>query len=211
MHLVLQNLTAAVQLVDSVQSSTVDTLFNLFDQNHNGTIELCEVSWGLHKLKPQMPQEDARQQALQHFLLFDQGEHRCAPSSLPMQGLSICLSDSNDKTTQKFVAACTTVASMIISRALCCRHLDKQDFTVFLQRYCLLSDTKLSEIADDMIAKLSQPDRPSDSAATSEDAMQLQMQAVSTHQVHFLASRRLISRLYALHTLTILTPCTHVT
>ena len=69
--------------------------------------------------------------------------------------------------------------------ALCCRHLDKQDFTVFLQRYCLLSDTKLSEIADDMISKLSQPDRPSDS--TSEDAMQLQMQAVSTHQVCFLA------------------------
>lgn len=70
-------------------------------------------------------------------------------------------------------------------RGLCCRNLDKQDFTVFLQRYCLLSDTKLSEIADDMIAKLSQPDRPADSAATSEDAMQQQMQAVSTHQVHF--------------------------
>ena len=61
-----------------MQSSTVDTLFNLFDQNHNGTIELCEVSWGLHKLKPQMPPEDARQQALQHFLLFDQGEQRSA-------------------------------------------------------------------------------------------------------------------------------------
>lgn len=87
MHVVLQNLTAAVQLVDSVQSSTVDTLFNLFDQNHNGTIELCEVSWGLHKLKPQMPQEDARQQALQHFLLFDQGEQRFAPPTLIMQGL----------------------------------------------------------------------------------------------------------------------------
>ena len=82
LHPVLQNLTAAVQLVDSVQSSTVDTLFNLFDQNRNGTIELCEVSWGLHKLKPQMPQEDARQQALQHFLLFDQGEQRFAPSIL---------------------------------------------------------------------------------------------------------------------------------
>lgn len=75
---VMQNLTAAVQLVDSVQSSTVDTLFNLFDQNNNGTIELCEVSWGLHKLKPQVAQEDARQQALQHFLLFDHGEPRCA-------------------------------------------------------------------------------------------------------------------------------------
>ncbi len=72
----MQNLTAAVQLVDSVQSSTVDTLFNLFDKNQNGTIELCEVSWGLHKLKPQLQQEDARQQALKHFLLFDQGEHR---------------------------------------------------------------------------------------------------------------------------------------
>lgn len=72
----MQNLTAAVQLVDSVQSSTVDTLFNLFDQNQNGTIELCEVAWGLHKLKPQLPQEAARQQALQHFLLFDHGEQR---------------------------------------------------------------------------------------------------------------------------------------
>lgn len=86
MHVALQNLTAAVQLVDSVQSSTVDTLFNLFDQNHNGTIELCEVSWGLHKLKPQMPQEDARQQALQHFLLFDQGEQRFAPPTLTHAG-----------------------------------------------------------------------------------------------------------------------------
>ena len=207
MHLVLQNLTAAVQLVDSVQSSTVDTLFNLFDQNRNGTIELCEVSWGLHKLKPQMPQEDARQQALQHFLLFDQGEQRFAP--LSMQGLSVFLSDPNDKTTRKFVVACITVASMIISHALCCRHLDKQDFTVFLQRYCLLSDTKLSEIADDMIAKLSQPDRPSDSAATSDDAMQLQMQAVSTHQVRFLASLRLISSLYALQISIALPLCIH--
>lgn len=34
-----------------------------------------------------------------------------------------------------------------------------------------------------MIAKLSQPDRPSDAAAASEDAMQLQMQALSAHQV----------------------------
>ncbi|DBB17854.1 hypothetical protein WJX82_011681 [Trebouxia sp. C0006] len=131
-----KNLTAAVQLVDSVQSSTVDTLFNLFDKNQNGTIEICEVSWGLHKLKPQLPQEDARQQALKHFLLFDQGEHR---------------------------------------------HLDKQDFTVFLQRYCLLSDTKLSEIADDMITKLSQPDKQSET--TSDDAMQLQLEALSAHQV----------------------------
>ena len=65
-----------MQLVDSVQSSTVDILFNLFDQNQNGTIELCEVSWGVHKLKPQVSQEDARQQALEHFLLFDQGEQR---------------------------------------------------------------------------------------------------------------------------------------
>lgn len=81
----LQNLTAAVQLVDSVQTSTVDTLFRLFDRNQNGTIELGEVSWGLHKLKPQLPQEDARQQALQHFLLFDQGENRsaCAPYTQP--------------------------------------------------------------------------------------------------------------------------------
>ena len=113
MCICLQNLTAAVQLVDSVQSSTVDTLFNLFDQNHNGTIELCEVSWGLHKLKPQMPQEDARQQALQHFLLFDQGEQRWhfTPS---MQGLSASLSYPNDKSTWKFVATCIFVAFMII-------------------------------------------------------------------------------------------------
>ena len=96
---VVQNLTAAVQLVDSVQSSTVDTLFNLFDQNHNGTIELCEVSWGLHKLKPQMPQDDARQQALQHFLLFDYEESRCALTIRPHTQcvrlpfcLSVCLS-----------------------------------------------------------------------------------------------------------------------
>ncbi|KAL3158271.1 hypothetical protein ABBQ38_010519 [Trebouxia sp. C0009 RCD-2024] len=148
-----KNLTAAVQLVDSVQSSTVDTLFNLFDQNHNGTIELCEVSWGLHKLKPQLPPEDARQQALQHFLLFDQGEQR---------------------------------------------HLDKQDFTVFLQRYCLLSDTKLSEIADDMIAKLSQPDRPSESAAASEDAIQQQMQAVSAHQVTEVYQERRLDAVFAM-------------
>ena len=100
------------------------------------------------------------------------------------------------------MAACVTVTLMIISCPLCCRHLDKQDFTVFLQRYCLLSDTKLSEIADDMIAKLSQPDRASDSAATSEDAMQLQMQAVSTHQVHLFASLRL----HALQTLMVLAP-----
>ena len=72
---------------------------------------------------------------------------------------------------------------LLILCTLWCRHLDKQDFTVFLQRYCLLSDTKLSEIADDMIAKLSQPDRPSESATASEDAMQQQMQAVSAHQV----------------------------
>jgi len=62
-----------------------------------------------------------------------------------------------------------------------CRHLDKQDFTVFLQRYCLLSDTKLSEIADDMITKLSQPDKQSET--TSDDAMQLQLEALSAHQV----------------------------
>lgn len=93
MHLALQNLTAAVQLVDSVQSSTVDTLFNLFDQNHNGTIELCEVSWGLHKLKPQMPQEDARQQALQHFLLFDQEEQRSASFAVLMQGMFVVRHD----------------------------------------------------------------------------------------------------------------------
>lgn len=131
-----KNLTAAVQLVDSVQSSTVDTLFRLFDQNNNGTIELCEVSWGLHKLKPQLPQEDARQQALEHFLLFDQGEQR---------------------------------------------HLNRHDFSVFLQRYCLLSDTKLPDIADDMIQKLSQPDQQSDTPSDAD--VQLQLQALSTQQV----------------------------
>ena len=72
----LQNLTAAVQLVDSVQSPTVDTLFALFDRNQNGSIELCEVSWGLSKLKPQLPLEDARQEALDLFLLFDHKEDR---------------------------------------------------------------------------------------------------------------------------------------
>lgn len=65
--------------------------------------------------------------------------------------------------------------------SLHCRHLDKQDFTVFLQRYCLLSDTKLSEIADDMISKLSQPDKQPET--TSDDAMQLQLEALSAHQV----------------------------
>ena len=80
------------------------------------------------------------------------------------------------------------MSALLMLYALWCRHLDKQDFTVFLQRYCLLSDTKLSEIADDMIAKLSQPDRPSESATASEDAMQQQMQAVSAHQVFFSAA-----------------------
>lgn len=145
-----KNLTAAVQLVDSVQSSTVDTLFNLFDQNQNGTIELCEVSWGVHKLKPQVSQEDARQQALEHFLLFDQGEQR---------------------------------------------HLDKSDFTVFLQRYCLLSDTKLSEIADDMIAMLSQPDKQSDA---SDDDVQQQLQALSAHQVTEVYQERRLDAVFAM-------------
>ena len=87
----MQNLTAAVQLVDSVQSSTVDTLFKLFDQNSNGTIELGEVSWGLHKLKPQLPQEDARQQALEHFMLFDQGEQMSeAMTFLKYECLNCC-------------------------------------------------------------------------------------------------------------------------
>ena len=72
----LQNLTAAVQLVDSVQTSTVDTLFTLFDRNQNGSIELSEVSWGLSKLKPQLPLETARQEALDLFLLFDHKEDR---------------------------------------------------------------------------------------------------------------------------------------
>lgn len=145
-----KNLTAAVQLVDSVQSSTVDILFNLFDQNQNGTIELCEVSWGVHKLKPQVSQEDARQQALEHFLLFDQGEQR---------------------------------------------HLDKSDFTVFLQRYCLLSDTKLSEIADDMIAMLSQPDKQSDA---SDDDVQQQLQALSAHQVTEVYQERRLDAVFAM-------------
>ena len=72
----MQNLTAAVQLVDSVQTSTVDTLFTLFDRNQNDSIELSEVSWGLSKLKPQLPLETARQEALDLFLLFDHKEDR---------------------------------------------------------------------------------------------------------------------------------------
>lgn len=55
------------------------------------------------------------------------------------------------------------------------------EFTVFLQRYCLLSDTKLSEMADDMISKLSLPDKQPEAA--SDDAMQLQLEALSAHQV----------------------------
>ena len=50
---------------------------------------------------------------------------------------------------------------------------------MFLQRYCLLSDTKLSEIADDMIQRLSQPDRE---AVPSDDAMQQQLHALSAQQ-----------------------------
>ena len=76
-RLLTQNLTAAVQLVDSVQSSTVDTLYKLFDRNKNGVVELSEVSWGLCKLKPQLPLEAARQEALDLFLLFDHEEDRC--------------------------------------------------------------------------------------------------------------------------------------
>lgn len=60
-----------------------------------------------------------------------------------------------------------------------CRHLDKLEFTTFLQRYCLLSDTKLSDIADDMISRLSAPD----SGAFSEDDMMQQLQALSAQQV----------------------------
>ena len=62
-----------------------------------------------------------------------------------------------------------------------CRQLDKLEFTVFLQRYCLLSDTKLSEMADDMISKLSLSDKQPE--ASSDDAIQLQLEAVSAHQV----------------------------
>ena len=72
------------------------------------------------------------------------------------------------------------ISDGIILGCLSCRHLDKSDFTVFLQRYCLLSDTKLSEIADDMIAMLSQPDKQSDA---SDDDVQQQLQALSAHQV----------------------------
>ena len=39
-----------------------------------------------------------------------------------------------------------------------------------------------------MITRLSQPDRPSDAAAASEDAMQQQMQALSAHQVLLITS-----------------------
>ena len=64
---------------------------------------------------------------------------------------------------------------------LSCRHLNRNDFSVFLQRYCLLSDTKLPDIADDMIQKLSQPDQQSDTPSDAD--VQLQLQALSTQQV----------------------------
>lgn len=77
-------------------------------------------------------------------------------------------------------------SASIISHSFCflclCavhRQLSKAEFTVFLQRYCLLSDTKLSDIADDMIKRLSLPDKED---APSEDAMQEQLHAVSAQQ-----------------------------
>lgn len=59
------------------------------------------------------------------------------------------------------------------------RQLAKGEFTVFLQRYCLLSDNKLSDIADDMIRRLSEPDQE---GPPSEDVMLEQLHALSAQQ-----------------------------
>ena len=79
------------------------------------------------------------------------------------------------------VASDRWLAQLVKNVIMPCRHLDRKEFKVFLQRYCLLSDTKLSEIADDMIHKLSQPDRQAD--APSDADFQLQLQALSNQQV----------------------------
>lgn len=59
-----------------LQHPLFDRIFDLFDRDANGTIDFREASLGLKKIKPGLPLADARDSALDVFLLYDDDHNR---------------------------------------------------------------------------------------------------------------------------------------
>jgi Ca2+-binding EF-hand superfamily protein len=72
----VQELQQKVKLVEQADSKQMAHLFRAFDRNHDGKVDLAELTIGLKKFKPDASANAARSSALDVLLLFDKNDSR---------------------------------------------------------------------------------------------------------------------------------------
>ena len=56
--------------VESMDQGTLDKLFHMVDANHDGQVDLRELTLALGKLNPELPLSEAKDSATDFFVLF---------------------------------------------------------------------------------------------------------------------------------------------
>lgn len=72
----IQELEQKNKLVKQADSKQMTDLFNAFDRNRDGKVDLVELTAGLKKFKPDASAEAARSSALDVLLLFDKNDSK---------------------------------------------------------------------------------------------------------------------------------------
>lgn len=72
----VQELQQKVKLVEQADSQQMWDLFKAFDRNHDGRVDLAELTAGLKKFKPDASADAARSSALDVLLLFDKNDSK---------------------------------------------------------------------------------------------------------------------------------------